>query len=183
VSSAAEALEQIETHRPEIVLTDISMPGMNGLELAERVGRDFPETRTIILSMHTDREYALHAFCRGAAGYLIKDVSDEELERAIRAVARGESYLSPVISGHVVSDYARLAAQQAEEESPLTPRQREILALIAQGRTTKGIARDLNLSVKTVETHRAQIMDRLNIHDIAGLVRYAIKAGLVPPDF
>jgi DNA-binding NarL/FixJ family response regulator len=182
VPSGEEALARLADHRPDVVLTDISMKGMSGLELAERIRQDFPGTRTIILSMHAAKEYVVQAFRIGAAGYLIKDAAVEEVERAIRAVARGESYLSPVISAHLVTDYARLAAQDDAEGGPLTARQREVLRLIADGMTTKGIAHRLNVSIKTIDTHRAQIMDRLGIRDIAGLVRYAVRVGLISPE-
>jgi DNA-binding NarL/FixJ family response regulator len=177
-SSAEEALERMAVETPDVLVTDISMPGMTGIQLAERVRRDYPEVRTLILSMHTAREYAVHALRCGAVGYLVKDAAAGELEAAIRAVHRGESFLSPVISGHLVEDYARLAAE-SEEAGPLTARQREVLRLIAEGLSTKAIARRLEISVKTAEAHRAQIMNRLQIHDIAGLVRYAIRMGLV----
>ncbi|QDV33926.1 response regulator [Tautonia plasticadhaerens] len=181
VSSAEEAIRRIEADPPDILLADISMKGMTGLELAERVRRDFPAIRVIILSMHAAREYAVQALRSGASGYLLKDAAVEELERAIRAVARGESYLSTVISGHLVADYARLASRGEAEDGPLTARQREVLRLIAEGMTTKAIARRLEVSIKTVDTHRSQIMDRLGIRDIAGLVRYAVRVGLVSP--
>jgi DNA-binding NarL/FixJ family response regulator len=182
VPSGEEALERMAEHRPAVVLTDISMKGMSGLELAERIRQNYPESRTIILSMHTAKEYAVQAFRVGAAGYLIKDAAVEEVEQAIRAVARGESYLSTVISAHLVTDYARLAALGDAEGGPLTARQREVLRLIADGMTTKGIAQRLNVSIKTIDTHRAQIMDRLGIRDIAGLVRYAVRVGLISPE-
>lgn len=182
VPSGEEALVQLRAHRPDIMLTDISMKGMTGLDLAERVSREFPTIRTIILSMHASKEYAERAFRCGAAGYLVKDAAVHEVERAIRSVVRGETYLSPSISAHLVSDFSRRAGQDEPKAVPLTARQREVLTLIAEGLTTKAIARRLDISVKTVETHRTQLMERLDIHDIAGLVRYAIRAGLITPD-
>jgi DNA-binding NarL/FixJ family response regulator len=128
--------------------------------------------------MHGSSEYVLQALRAGAAGYLLKDAATTELEVAVQAVARGETYLSPAVSRHVVAGYVR----QAEGGDPLTPRQREILRYIAEGKTTKEIARLLNISAKTVETHRTQLMDRLDIHDVAGLVRYALRCGLLPDD-
>ena len=181
VSSAEEALRQLEAHRPDILLTDISMTGMNGLELADRVRRDFPATRTIILSMHATKEYAERAFRAGVAGFLVKDAAVHEVELAIRTVARGETYLSPAISSHLISGYRR-ADFNEPTPAPLTARQQEVLKLIAEGLTTKAIARRLNLSVKTADTHRTQLMERLDLHDIASLVRYAIRVGLVTPD-
>jgi DNA-binding NarL/FixJ family response regulator len=132
--------------------------------------------------MHTEKEYAEKAIQTGATGYLVKDSGLTELELAVRAVARGESYLTPAVSKHIISDYARTAAAQAVASDPLTPRQREILKLIAEGLTTKAIARKLDISAKTVDTHRVQLMERLGIHEIAGLVRYAIRSGLVDQD-
>jgi DNA-binding NarL/FixJ family response regulator len=181
-TSGTEALALVEEHRPDILLADITMPGMSGLEVAERVARDFPETRTIILSMHTEKEYAIKALRAGAVGYLVKDAGTDELALAIRAAACGGSYLSAAVSKHVVADIAQAAPARAGAPDPLTARQREVLKLIAQGNTTKAIARRLDISVKTADTHRVQLMERLGIHDIASLVRYAIKVGLVEAD-
>lgn len=177
-----EALALIAKLRPDIVLMDISMPGLNGLEAAARVTEDFPGVRVIILSMHASEEYVLRALRAGAAGYLLKDMGPVELELALKAVAAGGTYLTPSVSKHLVEDYVRRAA--GESSAPLeqlTSRQREVLQLIAEGHTTKEIAGKLNLSVKTAETHRTQLMQRLDIHDVAGLVRYAIRVGLIQP--
>jgi DNA-binding NarL/FixJ family response regulator len=178
-----QALASIEANRPDVLVTDISMPGLTGIELAERVVRDYPQTRVLILSMHNDKAYATKALASGAAGYLLKDAGAAECEAAVRAVVRGESYLSPGISGHVVSEYARLAqAEAAAATDPLTERQREVLRMIAEGLPTKSIARRLDISVKTVEAHRGQLMERLGIREVAGLVRYAVRVGLVDAD-
>jgi DNA-binding NarL/FixJ family response regulator len=184
-----EALRLIEQYQPDLVLMDIAMPGLNGLEAAARLKKDFPGARLIILSMHTNEEYVWQALQSGARGYLLKDANLSELEIAVQAVMRGEMYLSPAVSRQVVDDYIQRVGGQTGEggEEPggqvrLTPRQREILQLIAEGHTTQAIAQTLNISVKTVETHRAQLMERLDIHDVAGLVRYAIRIGLVSPD-
>ncbi len=174
-----EAMALAEVHRPDVLVTDIAMPHVSGLELAGRVARELPEARVIILSMHGNEEYANRALQAGAAGYLLKDSGLAELELAVRAVARGETYLSPAVSKHVIADYLRRTGGAPPEPGSLTPRQRQVLRLIAEGKTTKAIARLLGLSVKTVETHRAQLMDRLDIHDVAGLVRHAIRIGLV----
>lgn len=181
-ANGRQALELFESLHPDILLTDISMPELNGLDLTARLIRDYPGTKVIILSMHTEREYATKAIQAGASGYLIKDSGISELELAIQAVERGESYLSPAVSKHVVAGYAELAQAQAAAADPLTPRQREILKLIAEGNTTKAIARKLDISAKTADTHRVQLMERLGIHDIAGLVRYAVRVGLVDAD-
>ena len=177
-----DALRLIELHQPDVVLTDIAMPGLNGLEVAARVAKQFPGVRVIILSMHADEEYVWQALHSGAAGYLLKDAGTAELELAVKAVARGESYLSPAVSKQVVADYVRRSNGEPNELERLTPRQREVLRFIAEGATTQQIARQLNLSTKTVETHRAQLMERLGIHDVAGLVRFAIRMGLVTPN-
>ncbi|HMD87668.1 MAG TPA: response regulator transcription factor [Anaerolineaceae bacterium] len=188
-SDGREALSLIEIHRPDVVLMDIAMAGLNGLEATARVVRDFPEVRVIMLSMHANEEYVWQALRFGASGYLLKDAGTAELELAIKAVARGETYLSPPISKQVIDDYIQRVSGQPDSEKiaaapadRLTQRQREILQLIAEGHTTQAIAQKLNISVKTVETHRMQLMERLDIHEIAGLVRYAIRIGLIRPD-
>lgn len=178
-----EALELVGTRGVNIVLMDIAMPGMNGLEATARIVKEHPQVRVVILSMHANEEYIHQALHAGATGYLLKDAAPAELELALRAVARGETYLSPAISRHVVDDY--LAQSPARGNAPaqrLTARQREILQLIAEGQSTKQIAALLGVSVKTVESHRADLMTRLGIRDLAGLVRYAIREGLVQPE-
>ncbi len=177
-----ETLEQVARHRPDIVLIDIAMAGMNGLEATARILRTHPRTKVVILSMHATEAYVLEALRAGAAGYLIKDADTEELALALKAVRRGETYLSPPVSRHVVSEYVRRTGGEPNLLATLSPRQREILQLIAEGNTTKDIANLLNLSVKTVDTHRTQLMERLNIHDVAGLVRFAIRSGLTTPE-
>jgi DNA-binding NarL/FixJ family response regulator len=176
------ALALIETHQPDIAMLDIAMPGLNGLEVASRVADDFPFVRVVILSMHATEEYVLRALRAGAVGYLLKDANTAELEMAIAAVMGGETFLSPAVSRHVVEYVQRVGEAGSSSLERLTPRQREVLQLIAEGHTTQGIAQVLGISVKTVETHRAQLMERLDIHDIAGLVRYAIRVGLVVVD-
>ena len=180
-SDGVEALVAAERERPDVVLMDIAMKGMNGLEAAARLRERLPAVKVIILSMHTSEEYVLLALRAGAAAYLIKDSATSELELALKSVMRGETYLSPAISRQVVDGYVQRVGAGAGPD-PLTSRQREVLKRIAEGRSTKEIAYELNLSVKTVETHRAQIMERLGIRDVAGLVRYAMRAGLVPPE-
>jgi DNA-binding NarL/FixJ family response regulator len=158
------------------------MKTLNGLEATAQITREFPRARVIILSMHAAEDYVQQALKAGAAGYLLKDAAVPELEAAITAVMRGEVYLSPQISRLVVQSYMQHAGAVAGPLGMLTPRQREILQLIAEGHSTKDIGLRLDLSVKTVETHRAQIMERLGIHDLAGLVRFAIRVGLVSSD-
>ena len=174
-----QALRLVQEVQPDVILMDISMPGLNGLEATARVVSEHPNIRVIILSMHADEEYVLQALRAGASGYLLKDSDAAELKLAIGAVVRGETYLSPQVSKHVIADYLRLVGDEASSHEPLTPRQREVLQLIAEGHTTKEIAEILSVSEKTAMTHRAQLMERLDIHDIAGLVRYAIRIGLV----
>ncbi|MBI4754932.1 MAG: response regulator transcription factor [Betaproteobacteria bacterium] len=181
-----EALRLTRLHHPGIVVMDLSMPGLNGLDATARIAKDFPHTRVVVLSMHTAENYVLEVLRAGALGFVVKDAAVEELESALKSVARGERYLSPVISRMVLEDYMRRLRGQggaeAGEPEALTPRQREILQLIAEGVSTREIARRLSLSIKTVESHRAQIQRRLNIHEVAGLTRYAIRIGLVGPD-
>ncbi len=174
-----EALSLIETHQPDVAVLDIAMPGLNGLEVATQVADNFPYVRVIILSMHANEEYVLRALRAGAAGYLLKDADTAELELAIKAVTRGETYLSPAVSKHITEYVRRVGEGTRSALERLTPRQREVLQLVAEGHTTQEIARMMSLSVKTVETHRTQLMERLDIHDIAGLVRYAVREGLV----
>lgn len=180
-SSGEEALALAERERPDVVLMDIAMKGMTGLEAAARVRDKLPGVRVVILSMHSGEEYVLQALRAGAVGYLLKDAATGELELALRSVMRGESWFSPAVSRQVVEGYVQRVGGEAVSDV-LTARQREVLRLVAGGKSTKEIAFDLNLSVKTVETHRAQIMERLGIRDVAGLVRYALRTGLVPPD-
>jgi DNA-binding NarL/FixJ family response regulator len=180
-----DALRLIDQLRPDVILMDVAMSGMNGLEATSRISRDFPESRVIILSMHANEEYVIRALRAGAAGYMLKDAAIGELEWAVKTVAGGQTYLSPPIARHVADYVQRVGGADATAGSPpdpyerLTPRQREILQLIAEGASTQDIAHTLKLSVKTVETHRAQLMDRLDLHDVASLVRYAIRVGLI----
>jgi len=177
-----EALRLIANHQPDLVLLDIAMPEMNGLEAAAHIVKEFPLVRVIILSMYANEEYVLQALRIGAMGYLLKDADINELELALRSIYRGETYLSPAVSKHVVTNYLRRVGNESSSLEQLTSRQREILQLIAEGKTTKEIAQILYISVKTVETHRMQLMKRLEIYDVAGLVRYAIRMGLLISD-
>jgi DNA-binding NarL/FixJ family response regulator len=177
-----EALRLLAVHHPDVVLMDIMMPGMNGLEATARIAKDFPQTRVIMLSVNTSEEYVLQAMRAGAAGYLLKNIRPDELETAIRAVARGERYLTAAVSKHVIDAYLHRVGPEASSLDRLTPRQREVLQLVAEGATTKEIGRKLGVSVKTAEMHRGQLMEALGIHDVAGLVRYAIRMGVIAPD-
>lgn len=169
--------------QPDIVLLDLQMPGMNGLDVLARIRHSFPKVRVVVLSMHSAEEYVLEAMRGGAHGYLVKTDSPSELEFALNAVANNETYLSSAVSKHVISGYLSRQSGRTDSSmdswSKLTPRQREVLQLVSEGRTTKEIALQLELSVKTVETYRAQLMQTLDIPNVAGLVRYAVGKGLV----
>ena len=170
-----EAVAAVETLRPDIALLDVSMPGLNGLDAAARIVASFPDTRVVIVSMYSNERYVAQALSAGVAGYVLKNAAVEELPILLRSVMRGETYLSPAISKQVVESLRH----RIRGDEPLTARQREILQLLAEGKNTKEIAHMLGLSGKTVEAHRAQIMERLEIRDVPGLVKYAIRTGLV----
>jgi DNA-binding NarL/FixJ family response regulator len=182
-SNGREAFRLVRSVEPDVVLMDVAMPELNGLDAIPRILQHDPKIAVIILSMHATREYVLRALQAGAAGYVLKNAAVDELETAIRTVARGDKYLTPAISeqliGGITNAKGEPAGGAAVAPESLTQRQREILQLIAEGRTTREIAALLHISVKTVETHRMMLMDRLNLHDVAGLVRYAIRVGLV----
>lgn len=191
--NGASALALIRTHKPDIVLMDIALPDINGLDVTAQVSREYPSIKVVLLSMYDNEEYVLRALEIGAAGYLLKDADANEFELAIHAIANGKAYLSPAISSRVIESYQErvrkptLPATPPTEALPagdrqITARQREVLRLIAEGFTTKEIAQQLNLSAKTVDAHRTLLMRVLDIHDIAGLVRYAIRTGLVSAD-
>jgi DNA-binding NarL/FixJ family response regulator len=177
--TGSEAILLTESHRPQVVLMDIAMPDMNGLVATARIVKEHPESRVMILSAYANEEYVREALRAGAVGYLLKGASPIELELAIRSVAQGDFYFSPSVSKCVADLYRQSKTLDANPLDRLTPRHREVLQLIAEGHSTKDMAQKLNLSVKTVETHRAQLMNRLDIHDIPGLVRFAVRHGLV----
>jgi DNA-binding NarL/FixJ family response regulator len=176
------ALQLAAELAPEVILLDITLPGLNGLEVAMRVARLGTGTRVLMLSMHASPEYAARAFAAGAAGYLNKDSAFDELAAALEDIDAGRRYLCRAIDPAQVALFERQAASGGSGIDRLTPRQRQILQLVAEGFSTREIAERLFVSVKTVETHRAQIMQRLDIHDVAGLVRFAIRHGLLPPE-
>lgn len=184
-SNGNEALQQIEELQPDIVLMDVAMPDLNGIEATRRAARAHSRTRVVMLSMHGAHEYVRQALLAGAAGYVLKSAESGELETAVRAVARGEHWLSPAISRIAIAAFVNdgsAPGDAAHSTGRLTARQREVLQLIAEGHSTKDIGRLLHVSVKTVESHRAQLMERLDIHDVAGLVLYAVRTGIVHPD-
>ena len=190
-NNGQEAVALVAQHRPDVVLMDIAMPHMSGIEATTIITRDYPETRVLLLSMFANEEYVLEALRRGASGYLLKDADTSELSLALEAVMRGEVFLSPAVARHLTSYIRSInlpldnlpavseSVIPAAEESLLTPRQLEILQLIANGRGVKEIAQQLNISIKTVEAHRANMMERLGIFDVVTLVRYALDNGLI----
>jgi DNA-binding NarL/FixJ family response regulator len=178
-ADGAQALRLAEELKPDILFLDLVMPRMSGLEALVTLNERMPEVRVIVLSMHASEEHVLRALRLGAAGYMLKDVAPEELGLAIRAVMAGENWLSAAVSKKVIAGYvARTNGEEALDL--LTARQHQVLKLLAQGVSTKDIGTQLSLSIKTIETYRAQIMERLDIHDIPGLVRYAVRQGIVP---
>ena len=177
-----EAIDLVGTLQPDVVLMDISMAGLNGLEATRLVRKEHPQVQVVVLSMHAGERQVLQALRAGAGGYILKESAPRELELAIESVARGKLFLSPGISRQVIEVFLGQMGEQADPLDQLTPRQREILQLIAEGHSSKQIAHRLDASVKTIESHRASLMERLDIHDIAGLVRYAIRQGLVSPE-
>jgi DNA-binding NarL/FixJ family response regulator len=181
-ASGREALEMVKTKLPDLVLIDIAMANLNGLEALSRIAKDFPEVKVMILSAHANEEYVIRALRGGAAGYMLKDSATAELELAVSSVREGKTYLSPSISRTAIDNYLERMGDVVSPLEQLTSRQREILQLIGEGKNTKEIASTLEISAKTVESHRLQLMERLRIHDVPGLVRFAIRTGLVSAD-
>ncbi|HEY8570680.1 response regulator transcription factor [Microbulbifer sp.] len=177
-----EALELVRKFMPDLLLLDISLPGLNGLEVLRQISQQHPDVRVLMLSMHAGSEYVARALSFGASGYLLKDSAFDELAAALHAVAGGRDYLCTAIDTETVQRFIHSTQQGQSEQEILTPRQRQILQQIAEGFGPRDIAESLNVSVKTVEAHRAQLMERLGIHHVPGLVRFAIRIGLVSPD-
>ena len=172
------AVRLVREMLPDMVIMDVSMPDLNGMEAARQIVDAFPNVKIIALSMHSDALFVTEMLRSGASGYLLKDCAFEELARAIRTVVAGKTYLSPTISGVVVDDYLhRLSKADFSGSEVLSNREREVLQLLAEGKSTKQIALKLYISAKTVETHRRQIMDKLDIHSVAELTKYAIRKG------
>jgi len=178
VSDGLEAVESARTLRPDVAVLDYSMPAMNGLNAARRIMQVSPETKTLLLTMHAEDRLVLESIRAGISGYLLKSRAALELYEAINEIQRGNTYLSPAISGTVVKAYV---AGMETPENALSPREQAVLQLIAEGKTTKEVAVILGIAVKTAESHRTNIMTRLGIHDTAGLVRHAIRTGLIQP--
>ena len=175
-ANGREAVELTERLQPDLVVMDVSMPELNGIEATRRIAEFAPRCRILALSMHRDAVYVREILRAGAHGYLLKDASDQELVDAVRAVSNGQGYLSPAVSDAVLSDYRKHVTDPIDL---LTSREREVLQLIAEGKTNKEIAQDLNLSVYTVDSHRGRIMEKLNLHSAGELIRFAIRNGLI----
>jgi two-component system, NarL family, response regulator NreC len=176
-----EAVELVSRHHPEIAVLDIGMPQLNGIEATQQIVSREPRTQVVILSMHSDEGYVLRALKVGARGYILKNSADADLIRAVRTVSEGKSFFSPVISKMLLEDYIRQIRDKQVEDSYdlLTPREREILQLLAEGRTNKEVANILKLSLYTVETHRSNILEKLDLHGVPELILYAVRKGII----
>jgi two-component system response regulator NreC len=184
VAEAADGREAVDTAAaicPDVAVIDIGMPNLNGIEAALRITEKRPETAVVILSMHADESYVLRALKSGARGYLLKDSPEEDLINAIRAVHQGKAFFSPEISKMLAEDYMRQMQQRGVEDSYelLTPREREVLQMLGEGNSNKEVATKLNLSLHTVETHRGNLLEKLNLHSTAELILYAVRKGIV----
>ncbi|MEJ5369969.1 MAG: response regulator transcription factor [Bryobacteraceae bacterium] len=175
-SDGRQAVELAQQLRPDVVVMDVAMPGLNGIEATRRICESSPRTRVLALSMHRDSVYVREILRAGARGYLLKDAFDADLVAAVRAVARGEGYIAPAVADCVLADYRQHVTDPIDL---LTPREREVLQLIAEGKTNKEIASLLNLSVYTVDAHRGRIMEKLNLHSTGELVRFALRKGII----
>jgi two-component system response regulator NreC len=177
-----EAVQRAAELEPDVVILDLSMPILNGLDAAQQIKKANPRVGVLVLTMHLNEEYVFQALSAGAKGYIIKESSSEELVRAVREVYRHQTYIDPRINREVIDQYVLRASQHGVggvQKDILTPREREVLKLIAEGKSNKEIAQMLELSVKTVDVHRTNLMKKLNIHDVATLVKFAIKKGLI----
>lgn len=175
-----QAIDLAESQSPNVVVMDIAMPRLNGIEAARQIVNKRPQTSVVILSMHSDESYVMRALKAGARAYLLKDSAEADLIRAIRAVCDGKSFFSPAVSRMLLEDHVRHLQQRGEEDSYelLTPREREILQLLAEGKANKEVANLLNLSLYTVETHRAHILQKLGLHSVPELILYAVRKGI-----
>ena len=181
--NAQTALKLVEELKPDLVIIDVVMPALNGIEATRRILTKVPSVKVIALSMYSDKRFVMEMLRAGASGYLLKDCAFEELDGAIRAVTQGRTYITPRIVDIIVKDYfSQVEKPSSSALSSLTSRQYEVLQLLAEGRTTREIAQQMSLSVKTIESHRQQIISKLNIRSIAGLTKYAIREGLISTD-
>lgn len=175
------AVRLVRDLQPDIVIMDIAMPGLNGIEATRQICAESPDVKIIALSMHSDRRFVAEMLKAGASGYLLKNSAFQQLTNSIRTVMEGRNYLCPEIGEIVIDDYIKkLSTNETSAVSPLTPREREVLQLIAEGNSTKEIASNLSVSVKTADTHRQQIMKKLNCRSVAELTKYAIREGITP---
>jgi len=180
-SDGREAVALVASQRPDVLVMDIGMPSLNGIEAAAQITQSNPEAAIVMLSMHSDESYVLRALKAGAKGYLLKDSAEADLIRAVRAVAEGKSFFSPAVSRVLLDDYVRKLNRSGTEDpyELLTPREREVLQLVAEGKSSKEVAQLRNLSVYTVETHRSNIMEKLNLHGVPELILYAVRKGII----
>jgi len=177
-----QAIEQVQRLLPDVVMMDITMPVLNGLEATRQIKKLFPQVRVLVLTVHSTEEYIFQILQAGASGYVVKQAAVSELVQAIQTVYRGDSFLSPSISRQVVEEYGRRAEAMEDKYHKLTDREREVLQLIAEGHTNREIASLLRVTVKTVEAHRAHLMDKLGLHSTADLTKYALRKGIISPD-
>jgi DNA-binding NarL/FixJ family response regulator len=180
-SDGREAVALVVSHKPDVLVMDIGMPNLNGIEAATQVTHNHPEISIVMLSMHSDESYVLRALKAGARGYLLKDSAEADLIHAVHSVAEGKSFFSPAVSKVLLDDYVRKLKRSGTEDpyDLLTPREREVLQLVAEGKSNKDAAQMLNLSVYTVETHRSNIMEKLNLHGVPELILYAVRKGII----
>jgi len=180
-SDGREAVALVASQRPDVLVMDVGMPSLNGIEAAVQITQSNPEAAIVMLSMHSDESYVLRALKAGAKGYLLKDSAEADLIRAVRAVAEGKSFFSPAVSKVLLDDYMRKLKRSGTEDpyDLLTPREREVLQLVAEAKSNKEVAQLLNLSVYTVETHRSNIMEKLNLHGVPELILYAVRKGII----
>jgi DNA-binding NarL/FixJ family response regulator len=180
-SDGLEAVELVNQHHPQVAILDIGMPRLNGIEATREIVAEAPQVQVVILSMHADEGYVLRALKAGARAYILKNAAEADLIRAVRSVAEGKSFFSPAISKLLLEDYVRQIREKEVEDSYdlLTPRERQILQLIAEGRSNKEVANILELSPYTVETHRGNILQKLNLHGVPELILYAVRKGII----
>lgn len=180
-SDGREAVRLAQEGRPEVAILDIGMPNLNGIEAARQICESLPRTSVVVLSMHSDEAYVLRALKAGARAYLLKQSAEADLVAAVKAVNEGKTYFSPGVSLMLINDYIRQMRDRNVDDSYdlLTPREREILQLVSEGKSNKDIANLLNLSVYTVETHRGNVMDKLNLHSVPELILYAVRKGII----